>query len=215
MIRINLANAKKITAMAPGAASPAEMAMSSDNSEIQRQGLIRLVIIALFPLVLYAYEMQNIPQLNATLQSKRQLLQALVEKNNKAKQAVEEIKKFKEDQARLQKQIDTLEGLRKDRLREVKILDNLQKDLPQRMWISRIAYTGAKMTISGQTIGDAELSTFMDSLSASVFFRQVNLIRSSDSPQSAGVQTKNFEVSCEIDQGFSAGQNSNMQRQGG
>lgn len=172
---------------------------AGDNKEIQKQGFLRLFVILILPAILYTYQNQNIPVLQAKLQSKRNLLQTLTSKNEQAKNAVEEIKKFKEDQAQLQKQITTLESLRKDRLREVKILDNLQKDLPEKIWLSKINLEANRMQISGTTVSDLELSSFMDNLSKSIFLKRVNLIRSSDLPFNGGLQTKSFEISCDLE----------------
>lgn len=198
MIKINLVNAKKL-ATATSNSGEADPFAGGDNSAIQRQGLMRLIIILLVPLALYAYEMQNIPELQARLASKRTLLASLTEKNAQAATAVEEIKKYEADQAQLQKQISTLESFRRERLREVKIMDNLQKDIPEKLWLTKIVYDPPRVLISGITIGDLELTTFMDAISKSIFFSRVNLIRSSDTPMMSGVQTKSFEISCDLE----------------
>jgi type IV pilus assembly protein PilN len=200
VIKINLAGSKKISSSSFSSPAGGDDAMpAGDNKEIQKQGFLRLFVILILPAILYTYQNQNIPVLQAKLQSKRNLLQTLTSKNEQAKNAVEEIKKFKEDQAQLQKQITTLESLRKDRLREVKILDNLQKDLPEKIWLSKINLEANRMQISGTTVSDLELSSFMDNLSKSIFLKRVNLIRSSDLPFNGGLQTKSFEISCDLE----------------
>ena len=197
MIRINLVNGKKISAST--APSGEEILSNAEAKEVQKQGLLRLFVILILPLLLYLYEFQNLPELRARVQSKRNLLNSLTQKNAQAKTAVEEIKKFKIDQAQLQKQITTLESLRKERLREVKILDNLQKDTHEKVWITKVSVDARRLTISGVTLGDLELSAFMDVLSRSIFLTRVNLVRSADLPFSGGVQTKSFEIVCELE----------------
>lgn len=203
MIKINLAKGKKVSSSS-GEASPAMGIDSGSSSDIQRQGLTRLVIIGLLPLALYAYEAQNIPELQGRLQSKQNLLQTLTDKNSQAKGAVEEIKKFKEDQAQLQNQISTLEGLRKERLTEVKILDSIQKEMPDKLWLTKISFEQTKLALSGLSVGDLELSTFMEQLSRSIFLKKVNLIRSSDVPNISGLQTKSFEINCDLEDRLSS-----------
>lgn len=173
-------------------------AMGGDK-DIQKQGAIRLFVLLLVPLAIYLYEMQAIPQLQRKLQSRRGVLTGLKTKNTQAKSAVDEIAKFKEDQTKLQKQIDTLEGLRKERLKEVKILDNLQKDIPDKVWLTKIDLQASKLVLSGLATADAELTTFMENLSRSVFLREVNLVRSSETPSDNGV-LKRFEISAALDQ---------------
>lgn len=198
MIRVNLGKSVPLATTGGGDLDGLELVSDSGSPDVQKQGAIRLVIIALFPLALYFHETQKIPELQAKLASKNSVLQSLTEKNLKAQGAVEEIKKFKEDQARLQKQIDTLEGLQKERLREVKILDNLQKDIPEKLWLSRLEFQDAKLMITGLTTNDTELTSFMESLSKSVFLKDVNLVKSSEEQAERGF-LKRFEIVCTID----------------
>lgn len=202
MIRINLAQSQfQMVKMEGGEEISLEL---GGSSEVQRQGAIRFLIMLIFPLLLYAYEFQNIPSLSSKLQSKNSHLQSLMQKNEQAKGAVEEIKKFKEDQARLQKQIDTLDGLQKERLREVKILDNLQKDIPEKVWLTRLDFQDKNLIMLGIAVADSELTVLMENLTKSIFFKQVNLVKSSEYPTDRGT-FKKFEISCVIDKPVIAG----------
>lgn len=195
MIRINLAKSSR------GQESQAIAGLGTDtsgSSEIQRQGLLRLAVLLLCPLALWVYELQLIPDLQSKLASKRNVLESLKQKNEKAKGAVEEIKKFKEDQTKLQKQIDTLEGLRRERLKEVKVMDNLQKDIPEKVWLTKLDFQETKLTLSGLATADTELTLFMETLSKSVFLHEVSLVRSSEQPSENGI-LKKFDISCAID----------------
>lgn len=197
MIRINLLASSALG----GAGSTAGMTgndMSVEANEIQRQGMMRLIVILLFPAALYAYEFINIPDLNARLHSKQNVLSDLQAKNEHAKTAVEEIQKFNEEKGRLQKQIDALDSLRRDRQKEVKILDAIQKDIPEKVWLTRVELKENTMLLDGMATADQELTSFMETLSKSVFYKSVNLIRSQEQQSDKGV-LKSFEVSCDID----------------
>lgn len=202
MIRINLA--RGLPPIGTGASAVEGLdafeaaAAGEDSSQVDRQGAMRLLMILLVPLALYGYEYMNLPELSAKLRSKNTLLTSLTQKNEQAKGAVEEIKKFKEDQARLQKQIDTLDGLQKERLREVKILDNLQKDIPEKLWLTKIEFQEINLIIAGVTTSDSELTALMENLSKSVFLKEVNLVRSSESQTERGL-VKKFEIVCVLD----------------
>lgn len=200
MIRVNLAKSVPIMASGTSAIEGAETIDlgSAGGTDIQRQGVLRFLILLIVPLALYGYEFQNIPELNARLNSKQAVLNSLVAKNEQAKGAVDEITKFKEDQARLQKQIDTLEGLQKERLREVKILDNLQKDIPEKVWLTRMEFLDVNLRISGAATADIEVSTFMDNLGRSVFLKDVSLVKSTNEESERGV-FKVFEILCTIE----------------
>jgi type IV pilus assembly protein PilN len=201
MIRINLV----VTDAAIRKATEGEGAVesSADLAEIQKQGAIKLLMLFLIPILLYAYEIQNIPDLRGRLNSKQTLLQSLIAKNNQAQTAVEEINKFKEDKGRLQKMIETLEGLQKERLQEVKILDNLQKDIPEKVWLTKVNFDGNRVSIVGSATTDYDLTVFMENLSKSIFLKEVNLLKSSEMMTERGV-LKAFEIVCLIDRSLSS-----------
>lgn len=154
--------------------------VETDVTTIQKQGAMRLLIMLLLPIALYVYETQNIPAMRSTLSSKQTLLESLQAKNEQAKGAVEEIKKFKEDQAKLQKQIDTLDALQKERLLEVKILDNLQKDIPEKVWLESIEFNDGKMTLKGFAMTGQDLTVFFESLSKSAFLQESHLVKETE-----------------------------------
>lgn len=205
MIRINLL-ASSTTSGASSAIGVTSNEISVEANEIQRQGLMRLVVILLFPAALYTYEYINIPDLNARLHSKQNVLTDLQAKNEHAKTAVEEIQKFNEEKGRLQKQIDALDSLRRDRQKEVKILDSIQKDIPEKVWLTKVEFKENKMILDGMATADQELTSFMETLSKSVFYKSVNLIRSQEQQSDKGV-LKSFEVSCDIDRDINSQNN--------
>ncbi len=201
MIKINLAKSDK--KKSAGVAFSGSVGSGGGDSfqgdvDSQKVGARNLLIVFAFPAALYLYEMQLIPELQATLGARKQQLQSLTEKNEKAKGAVEETKKFKEDQSKLQKQIGTLENLRRERLKEVKVMDNLQKDIPEKVWLTRIDFQEQKLNLSGLATADIELTSFMENLQRSVFLREVNLVRSSEQPSESGV-LKKFDISCAVE----------------
>lgn len=198
MIRINLLSSSAMAGGGAGTSIASGGEMSVEARDIQRQGMMRLMVILLFPAALYAYEYIHIPDLQQRLNSKQNVLRDLQAKNEQAKTAVEEIQKFNEEKGRLQKQIDALDSLRRDRQKEVKILDSIQKDIPEKVWLTRVELKENDILLDGMTTADPELTSFMETLSKSVFYKSVNLIRSQEQQSDKGV-LKSFEVSCNID----------------
>jgi len=174
VIKINLATKGGSSG---AAVDVVEASFDLGSSEIQKQGLIKLFIILLGPLGLLVWQNQNLPAKQMAVNQKQKILNELTRKNESAKSAVEEIKKYKADEARLREQIKTIEGLRADRMREVRILDLIQREIPERMWLAKIEMKENKMNISGFAAADAELTQFMDTLSGSTFLQEVNLVK--------------------------------------
>lgn len=197
MIRINLASTRTMSASMGGSA-PAAAASPVISESVRRDGLIRLLVIMLFPLGLYMYEQQNVPALVSQLSSRQAVLTELQNFNAKAETSVKEIKKFKEDEKKIQDRITVLEKIAKDRFREVKVLDLFQQIIPEKLWLTSLELKDGRILLSGMSTSDIDISTFMDSLSKSVFLQDVVLISSSEQIQE-DVTLKKFEISCYLD----------------
>lgn len=192
MIKINL-KVSGIGSVSGISGSEVNISMGSEEVEIQKQGFFRLLIILLGPLALYLWQIQNIPGIQTQLRNKQTVLEELVNKNESAKSAVEEIKKYKTDELKLKEQINTIENLRKDRMREVRILDLIQREMPEKMWLTRIEMRENKINITGFAATDSELTQFMDILSKSVFMQDVSLVRTTEK-NIEGSTLKDFSI---------------------
>ena len=198
MIKINLMPSKSALARPVGGAaeSGGEALALGSEKDIQKQGGLRLFIILLFPILLYAYESQVIPAKAAQLAGRQALLDELTKKNEKALGAVSEIKKFKLDQARIQSQISALENLKKGRMQEVKVLDSIQRNIPSKVWLQKFEISSGKINLQGLSGTDQGLTTFMDSLSRSIFLKEVSLIKSEQMDVPGQDSIKKFEITC-------------------
>lgn len=198
MIRINLATTRSMTAAAPGAAAGEGGGDTQLSEQTRREGLTKLLIILLAPAALFFYEQQNIPTIRAELARKQVALVDLQTFNAKAENSVNEIKKFKEDEKKIQARIAALERIAKDRFREVKVLDLFQQVIPEKLWFTRVEIRDGRVLLAGLSTSDFDISTFMDSLSKSVFLQEVVLISSSEYIQE-NMTLKKFEISCILD----------------
>lgn len=198
MIKINLAGGAKGKVSSATSISSIDSGGldSGDMAAIRSQAIKHLVLILIGPIAFLLYEQVSLPDLVAQTSAKSRELSVLTEKNNKAREAVEQTKRFRKEQELLQAQIESIEGLKKDRLREVKVLDFIQKDMPDRLWLTTMDLNDGKLKIEGMTTTDAELTAFMDALSRSAYLREVSLIRSSDYNSKEMGQLKRFEISC-------------------
>jgi type IV pilus assembly protein PilN len=139
--------------------------------------------------------LNTIPDYQANLAAQQAELRKYQEQTQKGSGAQEEIRKYKEEQSRLQSQVNTIEQLKKDRLREVRILDTMQKEMPNRLWLSKIELTDGNLSLAGVAGTDPDLTAFMDVLSRSAYLKEVNLIRANEYATQVGV-FKKFEINC-------------------
>jgi type IV pilus assembly protein PilN len=181
-----------------GGAAFVDSTVAGNSEKTRRDALTRLLVILLFPMSLYLYEEQNVPALRQQAAQRQVTLTDLQTFNAKAEASVKEIKKFKEDEKKIQDRITALEKIAKDRFREVKVLDLFQQIIPEKLWLTNLEIKDGRILLSGMSTSDIDISTFMDSLSKSVFLQDVVLISSSEQVQE-DLTVKKFEISCLLD----------------
>lgn len=204
MIKVNLVNQKAPKKKKKDkAVSDSEFTgeLSAAEGDLKRGLLVRIVILLIIPVGLFLYEDSVLPDKAIRLSKMQADLDELTRKNREAAAAVDEIKKFEKDQEKLQQQTNTLISLSKDRIKEVRVLDYIQREIPAKVWLLRMDLSDGRLQISGMASTDGELTTFMETLQRSAYLKDVNLVRSDDSPlQDFGI-VKKFEISCLLERG--------------
>jgi Tfp pilus assembly protein PilN len=203
VIKINLAKVQK-AGVAAGAGIPSLEGVEGftpiSDEEIRKQAFLRILVLLLFPGILYAIEFQSIPTKKNLLSVKQEQLNQLVLKNESAKKAAEDIKVLGGQQKALQDKIDFVESLKKGRMREVQVLDSIQRMTPNKVWLQKLDVINGQLSLTGYSVTDAALTSFMDSMARSIYLKDVSLVRSNEYVEEmTGLTVKKFEVSSALE----------------
>lgn len=205
MIKINLAKEfqpKKKGLFGGGGADLAPIAteeIDDGMADLKRDLIVRLAILLGGSVFLFIYQEQNIPPLNSQLVSINSQLNEVRIKNQQAADAVSEIKKFEKDEEKLRAQLKAIEVLTKDRLKEVKVLDYIQREIPAKVWLSKLALNNSRLQIEGYASADADLTNFMEVLQGSAYLRDVSLVKSSEANLPEAGVVRKFEVTTQLE----------------
>lgn len=175
---------------------------SDDSGEIKPITLILKIVIAFSGVIgLYAHELSNIPVLERILRDEEQKLKRLNDFNGKAASVVAEIKKMKKNKADIERQIESIGGLSKIRLRYIKAIDIIQQNIQEKMWLTSLRTAGDVMMLEGVAHTDVEISTFIEILSKNIQFSDVQLLAASESAvgDSTGKKFRSFSVNCTLE----------------
>lgn len=165
----------------PGKKAAGEAGLEDAGPEINPSVVIvKLVLIFAGVGGLYYYESINIPKLQNELAAETQKLNELVEYNNKAAASVAEIKKLQELKIQIEKQIESLDGLSKIRVKYVKAIDLIQTNLPEKMWFLDMRSRDNVIEASGISISENEITQFLDVMGRSAYFSDVSMLSSED-----------------------------------
>ena len=85
---------------------------------------------------------------------------------------LEQVRKFEAQKALLQQRVSLIEQLRKGQSAPVRILDEISRSLPERLWLRELTQTQADFTISGVTDSMTAVSDFVANLEDTRWFRK-------------------------------------------
>lgn len=198
MIKINLAAAASKRAIGGGGLGNIGDGGLMLEDEVRKEAAKRVLLILVVPVLLYLYEQQNIPEKTGTLRNRTTTLSEIQAYNEKAAASVAEIKRFKEEEAKIEARIAALNKIGKDRQKEVRVMELMQSVLPEKAWITRLDVRPEKMVVEGLALSDYEVSALMEALTNSAFLMDVNLVSSKEEMHD-GMSLKKFEVSCVLE----------------
>lgn len=178
MIRINLlpyrASKKKETA----------------TQQIVIMGAVLLAALAIVGIVYYV-------TLNKISTTKQEITRSEEELVN-LKKKIGEIDKLKKLQADVQRKLDILNQLRKEKTGPANRLASMSDIVPEKIWLTRYQESGLKVSISGLAYNEELIAEFMRSIQASEQFGNVELLVS-EQQEIGGVKLKKFDLSCMIE----------------
>lgn len=115
----------------------------------------------------------------------------------KLKKKIGEIDNLKKLQAEVQKKLDILSQLRKEKTGPAIRLARLSDIVPERMWLTRYQESGTNVSISGLAYNEEQIAEFMRSIQSSQEFTNVDL-QVSEQQEVSGVKLKKFDLTCAI-----------------
>jgi len=113
------------------------------------------------------------------------------------KKKIGEIDNLKKLQAEVQKKLDILNQLRKEKTGPALRLARISDIVPEKMWLTRYQESGQSVSISGLAYSEELIADFMRSIQASQEFANVEL-QVSEQQEINGIKLKKFDISCAI-----------------
>jgi type IV pilus assembly protein PilN len=113
------------------------------------------------------------------------------------KKKVGEIDTLKKLQADVQKKLDILNQLRKEKTGPAIRLAKLSDIVPEKMWLVKYQESGTSVSISGLAYSEELIAEFMRSIQSSEQFGNVEL-QVSEQQELNGVKLKRFDLTCVI-----------------
>jgi len=171
VIRINLL--KSFTASSGGDAF-ATLSASGDRDQMIMQAAKRLSIVLLGPAALFFYEGHAIPLLQAKLAAIQAELAETTTFNQSKSGLATEIKKYEEEQAKINAQMNFVSKIARDKINEFKLFQHLQSSTPESVWVNRLEFKDNVLTLNIESDIPEDLNKFSVRLSNTEFL--INII---------------------------------------
>jgi type IV pilus assembly protein PilN len=153
---------------------------------------IALAVYVGLGFLLFSYEMVKIKATNDDIKRSTQELQHL-------KTVIGEIDNIKKLKDEVTKKLDILNRLRKEKTGPAIRLAKLSDAAPEKVWLTKYAETGAKVSISGVALNEDLIASFMRNLQATDDFIDVELLVS-EQKEINGIKLKRFDITCMLNQ---------------
>lgn len=166
----------------------------SKKKETATQQLVimgAVLVVALVAIgVIYAVTLGKISTAKAEITRSEEELATL-------KKKIGEIDNLKKLQAEVQKKLDILNQLRKEKTGPAVRLARMSDIVSERMWLTRYAESGSAVSISGLAYSEELIADFMNKIQASPEFANVEL-QVSEQQEVSGIKLKKFDISCSL-----------------
>lgn len=113
------------------------------------------------------------------------------------KKKIGEIDNLKKLQAEVKKKLDVLNQLRREKNGPANRMAILSDTVPEKLWLTKYAENGPKVSISGIAFNEELIATFMRNLHGSEEFGNVEL-QVSEQSEMSGTKVKKFELTCDL-----------------
>lgn len=110
-----------------------------------------------------------------------------------------EVSKYKKLQEDLKKKLGILQVLKEGRSGPVHLLDELNKVLPDKVWLTEFSVKSGGVDISGMAVDEKAVAGFMEGLERSPYYGNVELKEISQSV-AKGIKLQKFSLTCKATQ---------------
>lgn len=105
---------------------------------------------------------------------------------------------FKKKRSQLEAKLNVITGLDNARSGPVRILDELSKNTPDRLWLVKLSTKGTKITMEGASLDTGVVADFLRSLNNSGYFVNVDLEKTRGGKEIEGVKLVDFVIKAEL-----------------
>jgi type IV pilus assembly protein PilN len=138
-------------------------------------------------------------QLNHQISTLRNEKAKATKERDVLKEKVKEVDNFEENKKLLEEKNRIIEQLKRNQSGPVHLLDEISRNLPDRVWLVALNEQGGKIDLEGRAITNSDIVDFINNLKRSSFFKDVQIVESRQSTDNEKkIALYNFKLTCII-----------------
>ncbi len=110
---------------------------------------------------------------------------------------VKEVENYEKNKKDYEEKIGIIQQLRRNQVGPVRLLDELSRGLPDRVWLISLTEQAGKIDMEGRAVTNAEIVEYINNLKASQYIRDIQLIESRQVNE-GGIPVYNFKLKCTL-----------------
>jgi type IV pilus assembly protein PilN len=111
-----------------------------------------------------------------------------------------QVERFRAEREEIERKLKVIDDLEKNRTGPVRIMDEIAKRIPKRMWLTELKMNAGVMTLEGVSLDAEIVAAFLTSLAESELIHDVEL-DSTKLEEREGLKLNTFEISSRYDHG--------------
>jgi hypothetical protein len=169
MIKINLLKTFLAVDHADGFGLP-----DDEKKQLTIDFIKRMFLLLLIPVALYFYETSHLPELEKQITGIDAHIADLKQFNDKKKGLAEEIKRYEEDQRKLNGQMGFMRMISAEKVNELNLFLYLQDNTPESVWINKIELRGQNLVLNAESDVPTDINKFIDKLATTPLLTAVS-----------------------------------------
>ncbi len=109
-----------------------------------------------------------------------------------------QVEMFKKTRTELEEKLSVIDGLDQGRKGPVRLMDELARYTPDRLWLTEFNTTGNSVKIKGESLDTGTVADLLRGLNESAYFRNVDLDRTTRGKEVDGVMVVSFVITADF-----------------
>jgi type IV pilus assembly protein PilN len=136
-------------------------------------------------------------QVNSQINDEQTAIAQKKEQINALQKKIGEVGRFKKLQEELRGKLEVLDKLKQGRTGPVRYLDELNKVLPEKLWLTSFEEKGGNVSLKGVALNEKIVAEFMRNMGDSAFFENINLVQTAQKVDQ-GLKLQEFSLTCRV-----------------